>query len=668
MHEDGRVEDIDASMLPPGFAPEGFEASQPSYVDATQTGAPAMPEVQPEQPLPGTDPSLGVDPLEAPTVAPPPAPTDAPVGALAPGSSRSTSTSSSWRGATMPLSQAMLGADKVSKQAYREASNLYGAYAPSHAAEDAAVTRESELLAQQALAKEQGLFDSARTLRDQSEARAAETAAIQQRAQAWTAEIREAIDSIPTIDSNKMFKDMDAKHSAATAIAAFMGGFLQPVLGTNTPMDIINKAIDRDIAAQKDNADQAQRKVWNLKDLAERDNNDALWELNQDDIKRATYLTALERDVDAQIQGFQSEVYRAQGSKVKAQLGAARIDQFNNIFQRSRTAIETSTHNRRMESIQSQARRDAENARIAAAGAAAAAARRANYLDHTTGIRATGPNAVEGGWIAPNAEIREKANGKFQDGNNAWNAAEDIKELLHGNWGLPGSEERKRAGAAVQRAAFQLMSSIPGLGQKEDMAQMKGVFGGDRDGVYNFASPETALRVVQDYQDSIKGTMRSYAAGLKYHTDDKIDWAPPERAPKAPESAQVFGDSVLELDAATNGTDPEADAESAIRGLLSELEAYPGAINDKNARNNMDRAIEILERMPAEERMQIMNPGGGLEATKALHSGRTRLDRPLFGDAPVDPLLILKQYREKPPTPASDHVSPAAASRRKWPF
>lgn len=647
MHEDGRVEDMDpvAMGMPPGWAPPGFESSAPPPAPVEM--APEPQAQIPEQPAPA-----------------PSAPTSSPTQTRS-----SQSVSGSWRGATVGVDGSPGASNRLDRRAAADANRFMAAQEPAAAMGREAVNATVAAQTAGSDAQARGFADEATLLRDQQEARAQELAVVQEKSTRWTTEIRDAMNAVPTMDPNKLFADASDAQTVGMAMSAFMGGFLQPVLGTNTPMDIITKAVDRSVQQQLNAQEMAQRKVWNLKDLAARDEQAALFELNQADIGRAAHLTALQRDVQAKVQGYQSDVFKAQGMKLLADIDKGLADTWQNIFMSSRSFLESQRHNMRTESIQSQqlALREAEmKAEAEARKAAAAAKQSANFLHGDTGIRASGPNAVAGGWVAPNEKIREEAARKFEGGKDQWTAAEKLKRLSSGgHFGAPGSEQRARAAAAATRMSFDLMSRLTGLGQKEDTERMMQAFGGNPDKFFRFESEETIKKVLADYQDTVGSNMKTYADSLKYHPDDKIEWSAPEIPADAPEVGTMFGDSLLEMEAAVQGK-PSASYEGSVKGMLAELETYPDGPKDPEARAKLDRAISVLEQVPPEQRVVQFNPGGADEATKAQHSGREGLDRPLFGDSPVDPLLILKKYRDEGASAqASDEAKAAAEAAEK---
>jgi hypothetical protein len=101
----------------------------------------------------------------------------------------------------------------------------------------------------------------------------------------------------------------------------------------------------------------------------------ALWQLNEADVSRLGHLNALKLDVQAKVQGYQSQVMKAQGMKMIADLDKASMDTFIGINQKNKSFMEEHRHNVVTESVQAQARRDA-----LAASQAKAASERADAM------------------------------------------------------------------------------------------------------------------------------------------------------------------------------------------------------------------------------------------------------------------------------------------------
>lgn len=635
MHEDGRVEDVDhtALGLPPDWAPPGFQPDPGNSVGY---------EAASPQPIPDDVAEAVVTPTGQPL------PSQQAAQPTSTSTSSSGSVSASYTGPGLPMDFQPSG--KLAQRAAREAKQQVEAFAPAVQAQKNAVTGMANAQAAGSDAQAAGYLDEAKLQRDQAEQRALEVEAINHKAQGYTDQIKEAINSVPTMDVKRIFKNQTNLESASMGIAAFMSGFS----GNKQPMDIINRAVDQDIAEQQNAQEMAQKKIWNLKDLAKMDMDQAMWDLNQKDTSRLTALNALKLDVQAKVQGFQSEVFRKSGEKLIADLDKGMADTFQNIYTNTRDFLHRQWVDAQAAARASQALKiqqaEADTRRLAAESQAKLT-RQANFLHRDTGVRATGPNALNGGWVAPNEKVREEAAKRFEGSNTQWTNIEDLKRLTtQGHFGLPGSEERTRAAAQATRMSIELMSQISGLGQKEDTSRMMKMFGGDPDQFFRVTDEETIKKVLQDGQDTLFKATKAYAKSLQYDPNDKVDWEPPPTPEYKDDVAPAFGDSIVELEAAVTGSDPEANVTSSVRQLIDEIKTYPGAINDPQARNKMDRAIELLSAMPLEQRQLVLNPGGVAEAQRAEHSGRKDLDRPLFAGEKVDPLEILINFRESPPT------------------
>jgi esterase/lipase len=606
MHEDGRVEDIDGAELPPGFVPPGFEGSTPSYADATQTGAPAT---EPAAPVlqPPVDPGLGVAPLEQPQVAPPVAPV-APQPAPA---SQSSAVSSSWRGATMGVDGAPGASGRLNQRADAEARRQTALYAPSVQAQRAATQGivESQALAGEAQA--QGFEREAAMLRDHQEARAREVMEIDQRSQRWTADLREAIDSVPTVDSRKIFHDQTSHQETAMAIGAFMGGFLQPVLGTNTPMDIINKAVDRSVADQQAAAEQAQRRVWNLKDLAAQDREAALWQLNESNIGRLTHLTALQRDVQAKVQSFQSDVMRRQGEKLLADLDKSVVDTYQQIYTQTRGFLEGQRHNMRMESIQSQelAMRKAEAEARARAAAGAAAKEQANlHLTKPTGLRTTTNGVKADGWTATSEKEREAVAKKAAETNTRWVGVKRLEKLVD-KWdrlNLPNDEVRNRL--VAMSAGMTIADLKPGMGSEKDAEKLTARYGGDFNTFIRMAPPEVIKKVLADTLDATSRDMQDFTATLSRDEGTRVTWENPELPDEVEETGPSAGTGIMRVKAAVQGNRPD-ELQGGLRDIAAELETYPGLAATPDGRAQVESWLGTVSSMP-EQLRTFMGPDG----------------------------------------------------------
>ncbi len=625
MHEDGRVEDVDPASvgMPPGWVPPGFETdpAQTSFATDTQAAPPDAVAAQPQLPEPAAPfapPGLNVEPLQAPQVE---APVQTAPTAPAPGSSSSTSTSSSWRGATAPIEGYTGASDGLSRRAAAEARGAIGMYAPALNAQADAIQGIAEQQALSSEAQAQGFELEAAALRDQQEGRMREVAEIDQRSQRWTAELREAIDSVPTLDSKRLFKNQNNLEHASTAIAAFMGGFLQPVLGTNTPMDIINKAIDRDIAEQQGNAEQAQRKVWNLKDLASRDMDAATWELNQSDVARLGHITALQRDVQAKVQGYQSDVFRKQGEKLLGDLEKQRIDTYQNIYVTTRGFMEQQRHSMRMESIQSQARKDAAAARQAEIDARAGG-KGEDLTDREIRDPATGKVVahLRGGTVAQVSEYNAKQAGAYEASRNLLRFKQLTAKVgdlwKKGNFGsTPEAQElravysdilsdtiRAKTGAAATEAEIARLERIIPLGTKFNPSVVRTI--------------EAYVNKTVDGQNTLNTTSLTPLPGeqtLSYNFNDSVDKLRAEHTnTEAPGTERSMSNLTLELQAART----PAEAQTAVRKIVDIAEA--DAQTDYG-RAGVQRAIEMLKQLPPEVR-SLPSTDGDIDPVSRLET------------------------------------------------
>lgn len=574
--------------------------------------------------------------------------------------SQSSSSSNSWRGATIGPDGSTGASGRLNKRADAEAQRVMGMYEPAIDQQRQAISQGVEAQAAQSNVQAQGFRDEAQLMRDQQEGRQRELAEIADRSGKWTTEIKTAMDSIPTVDSKRMFKNASTGQEIGMAAAAFMGGFLQPVLGTNTPMDIINKAIDRDVQDQMAAQDAAQRKVWNLKDLAARDENAALFQLNQADIGRVAALTAVQRDVQAQVQGYQSDIFKAQGSKLLADLDKSIVDTYNNIFVNTRGFLEQQRHNMVQESIQSQARRDALAAAQAKAAADAADKKRATFLHGDTGVRATGPNARDGGWVGPDKETRDKAAARFESANVSWQGIENIKKLTNpSHFGKPGSEERARAKAAVVRQTLALMSQISGLGQKEDTARMESIFGGDPDQFFRVTDAETIGKVLQDAQDALARDTKSYAKNLQYDPQDKIEWSPPKAVPEQEAAGPSAGDGFLRAQAGARAGRPE-ELQGGLNDMVAELKTYPGLTQTPEGRAQVEQWLGELNGLP-ENKRTVRVDGGFVDVKDVLTSALVKGDK---ASAAVD----ANYEKQKADSAAAEEQAKKVAEMRNSPW
>jgi hypothetical protein len=513
---------------------------------------------------------------------------------------QSQSVSSSFRGATLGIEGSPATSDRLSQRADKESRRLAGVYAPAYEAQGQATQGLAESQALQSEMQAQGLERESMLLRDQQEGRAREVADIQARSQQWTSKLQEAMDSIPTMDANKIFHDASTAQSAALAVSAFMGGFLQPVLGTNQPMDIINKAIDRSIMQQQNAQEQAQRKVWNTKDLAARDDDDALWELNQNDIGRLGHITALQREVAAKVQGYQSDVFRKQGEKLLADLEKSKADTYLNIFTNTRGHMESQRHNMRMESIQSQemAMRIAE----AEAKRSAAAKDAANlHLTKPTGLRTTTGAGTTDGWTATNEKEREEVGKKSTETNTRWVGIERLGRLVD-KWdrlNLPNDEVRNRL--VAMSAGMTIADLKPGMGSEKDAEKLTARYGGDFNTFMRMAPPEVIKKILTDTKDATLRDMADYTAKLSRDEGTRVTWEPPNVPEEEIPTGPSAGDGMLRAKAGAQQNRPD-ELIGGLTDIAAELKTYPDLARTPEGKAQIEGWLGELNGLPDNQR------------------------------------------------------------------
>jgi hypothetical protein len=136
--------------------------------------------------------------------------------------------------------------------------------------------------------------------------------------------IQEAIEAASSmkVDPSRIWNDHGTANKTRGLVAAFVGGFLQPVLGTNTIQQIIDKNIDRDIDAQKEAIAGAQRNVTNLRGLHSLGVQQAETEAGQREQERLMRRASLVGELNAEVMKMQDPVLKAELSQSVAQINA----------------------------------------------------------------------------------------------------------------------------------------------------------------------------------------------------------------------------------------------------------------------------------------------------------------------------------------------------------
>src|SRR5690606_33725418 len=304
-----------------------------------------------------------------------------------------------------------------------------------------------------------------------------------------------------------------------------------------------------------------QQRVANLRGLAGMETDQAMWTLQQSDIKRAGYLTALQRDVAAKVQGYQSDVIRKQGEKLLADINAEVAKTYQNIYVGSRQFLEQQRHSMVQESMQRSQLRLAEEA-----AARAANAQPANYyLNESTGLsvinRQTGEHLP--GFHANNEDERKSIEEKIDGANLKYAQLEKFKTMVPSRLERlkPGSQGRKIFASQVNNMFVEAVQTARGLGGKEDADKLLAAYGGDASKMLETASPETIVKILQESQDLVDRSTNTYAKTLSRQHGVDVQWTPPKVSFDAVDTGPSPGDGMLQ---ATKGVQVH-DATGAVR-------------------------------------------------------------------------------------------------------
>ena len=129
--------------------------------------------------------------------------------------------------------------------------------------------------------------------------------------------IKSAVSEVAStrVDPARFWNDNSTAGYTAGMISAFIGGFLQPVLGTNTIQKVLDDAVANDLAAQRTDLNTAQNNVSNLKMLHQaglsQDATEAEQRIALGLMKKASVLGMME----AEMLGYQDPVLQAKAAK-----------------------------------------------------------------------------------------------------------------------------------------------------------------------------------------------------------------------------------------------------------------------------------------------------------------------------------------------------------------
>lgn len=342
--------------------------------------------------------------------------------------------------------------------------------------------------------------------------------------------IESAVQAVSTlrVDPSRIWSEGGAGNKAAGLVSAFIGGFLQPVLGTNTIQRTIDAAIDRDIDAQKANIGLAQKGVSNLRALHQLGLDQAKTESEQRDQDRMLREASLIGQLKADAQALQDPVLQAKYGKIinayddkhRAQIVARRKQAFDEAvsgkkqLHAERMAEQVLGQRRREHSfkVSEAAKRDE---RIAAAAAAEAAkAERESSLPLTSGFSMAGGKRLQ----ITHEPTREKVRAQSAALSNEFNVASALELMPLERLKTPGSEARKRAAAMMAQLVTSQGEAIARSSDK-DMEIFRDKAGGDPNVFFNLASEDTIKKVIGDLKANVK---RKGTAIARSHTEQGV--------------------------------------------------------------------------------------------------------------------------------------------------
>jgi hypothetical protein len=178
------------------------------------------------------------------------------------------------------------------------------------------------------LVEEGGAQLQAELMDRQLEARAAFDAVTQEYIQRRTGEINERIARVPQEDPGKIWQDNSAFQNAAGLLSAFLGGMLAVSTGSgrNMGLEAIERAIDRNIQAQRTNIENEWKRVAHDKDtLAQYQQwkgNERQWMLEE----QAVRLETLALETEAKAATFGSQARYAEHMGLAAELRAKQAE------------------------------------------------------------------------------------------------------------------------------------------------------------------------------------------------------------------------------------------------------------------------------------------------------------------------------------------------------
>ena len=465
--------------------------------------------------------------------------------------------------------------------------------------------------------------------------------------------ITNAVDAVKSmkVDPTRLWSKPGSMQNVAGIAAAFMGGFLQPVLGTNTAQQIIDNAIDRDINAQQSDIQNAQRNVGNLKMLHSLGLEQADTEARQRAQQKLLMRAGLAGHLQAEALKLQDPVLAAKYEQEAARLNAETTKEIERVHAEERDrSFDQRVKNRQLRMAEHREKRESQSqswgqARQEKMDAAASGAMEAEWRQNLVPI-ATGFTHTDGRQIHLDTEKklgarqRQSVDEKSMKLQGQGNLTSALLALKPGRLSMPKSAERQMAVAVANQL---LLSQGEALGRMtdKDMEILKQVAGGDLDTVIRSGGEESFQSVIRNYKNNVIREGQDLADTIG--DDIKFQVLPDERyiaefmteineAPKevnmtkeqhaakftAPDLSPQEKAAAIEdfLDAGTGGQETLllTPNDPVVRQAIQEYRALPDAVKKKRREGVQgNRRVYLGEDI-----------GEGLEALRALGGAKHR--------------------------------------------
>jgi hypothetical protein len=431
------------------------------------------------------------------------------------------------------------------------------------------------------------------------------------------AELSSAVEAVRTmqVDPQRIWSQGSKLNEAAGLVSAFVGGFLQPVLGTNTIQAVIDKAIDRDIDAQKTNIGLAQKNIGNLRMLHGLGLNQAATESEQRGQLRLMREAALLNQMDAELGRIQDPVTRQKLEVEIDKLNSRLVDRITESSRYHGAQVhreQMDKVNARLASQRVALQRRAQRFSEAEAQRRAQAEARAAVQAELDKPRAQDPltNEVVGEYknekdTTGNREFDQRLTGRAQFAHDV-RQLKDLARQQGAIYGGPGqkflqSAEGRAFTSRYNGALADYIRSISGAQASEEEVQRlreampppESFLTRDPDKAWN----EVISRLTEQQNKDNNVTLKS---GTKW--DVRAAWDPPEEVTPATRSPSSQVEAIRGLGAA-----PEKQVQAAIdfASNLGNLDIGPGD-------PRVAEAIDILSGIPREQRRVPQVVGGDM--------------------------------------------------------